>query len=140
MKKVTDGRWHEIREEFATKTHFQLTDGLDPKKVSFLIDKDGYCAVIADGQFFQEKSKETKLVVLGIPNPYNGGEYRLSMRTRGPRGEKKWETIYSTPATGGKFSIELEPGDYKETWWANGWPKKLEWSLVRNSDGVIIKE
>lgn len=55
-----------------------------------------------------------------VPYPYNPGEYRISKQATGPRGGKKWETVWSQPATGGEVILNLEPGQYKETYWSNG--------------------
>lgn len=77
-------------------------------------------------------------VTLTIPKPYNGGEYRVSQKVTGPRGGQKFQRVYSTPATGGQAVIDLEPGIYKETWWANGFPKSQE--FVVDENGAIIEK
>jgi hypothetical protein len=78
---------------------------------------------------------ETRKIERAIPYPYNPGEYRLSKLTSGPRGGKKWQTIYSQPATGGSYRTVLEVGaTYKETYWTNGFPRSSEFIVKPGPD------
>lgn len=71
-----------------------------------------------------------KSITRAVPYPYNPGEYRISKQITGPRGGKKWETIYSQPCTGGQVILTVSPGLYKETYWSNGWPTSEQFRVV----------
>lgn len=59
----------------------------------------------------------------------NTGEWRLSKQVIGKRGGKSWQTIFSTPSTGGEWRGQLEVGTrYKVTFWDNGWPESGEFT------------
>jgi hypothetical protein len=74
-------------------------------------------------------------VWIAIPAVYNAGEWRLSKQVIGPRGGKKWVRLtHGIAATGGHQQMFLEPGVYKETWWANGWPSCSIWELDENGE------
>lgn len=76
------------------------------------------------------KLGETKMMIdISIPNPFNGGEFRICKQITGPRGGKSWKKIYSTPATGGIARLNLNPGKYKKTWWSNGWPSSEKFEV-----------
>lgn len=75
-------------------------------------------------------------VNLTIPRPYNGGEWRISKQVTGPRGGKRWETVVSQPATGGIYRTDLEPGQYKQTYWTNGFPTSTEFEIT--DDGQML--
>lgn len=68
-------------------------------------------------------------VELTIPRPYNGGEWRISKQVVGPRGGISWQKVISQSATGGTYCTVLEPGQYKETYWTNGWPTSREFEV-----------
>lgn len=71
-------------------------------------------------------------ISLDIPRPYNGGEWRVSKQITGPRGGKSWQRIISQPATGGTYITDLDPGQYKVTYWSNGWPSSYEFTVNEN--------
>ncbi len=68
-------------------------------------------------------------VSISIPYPYNPGECRVSKLVIGPRGGKRWEKVFSTPATGGEYQTSLEPGRYRKTWWSNGFPRSTTFDV-----------
>lgn len=93
--------------------------GLDPDTGEY--DAEAIADAIINGEI--EKIE----VVMSIPYPYNPGEYRISREVTGPRGGKKWQTVFSCPATGGEVTLHLTPGEkYKETYWTNGWAVSSE--------------
>jgi hypothetical protein len=74
-------------------------------------------------------------VGFSIPQPYNGGEWRISKQVTGSRGGMHYETVISQSATGGNYIIDLEEGHYKQTYWTNGWPTATEFDVTEH--GVI---
>jgi len=64
-----------------------------------------------------------------VSSPYNPGEWRLSRKVYGPRGGVSWVRIHSTPATGGLLKLRVPKGDYKVTYWGNGFPNSYEMSV-----------
>ena len=68
------------------------------------------------------------MMINAVANP---GEWRLSRKTVGPRGGIRWVKIYSTSATGGYLpDLQLAPGEYKITYWSNGWPRSEFFDVV----------
>lgn len=73
---------------------------------------------------------------ISIPYPYNPGECRISRKVIGPRGGESWQTIHSQPATGGNVVFnDLPEGEYKKTWWSNGWPSSVKFSVIEMPEG-----
>ena len=82
-------------------------------------------------------SAKTFNVPIEIDYPYNPGEWRLSRHVTGPRGGKSWQKIYSCPATGGYLpDARLEPGEYKVTYWSNGWPYSYRFAVTEDGQRI----
>lgn len=61
---------------------------------------------------------------ISVPFAYNAGETKIYKQVIGPRGGIRWVCVNTIYASGVYFpNAQFEPGIYKMTQWANGWPR-----------------
>lgn len=124
---VTDEDWNVINtfvEEVFPLSVDDLSHGFSPKSCKVTLPEQPEMS--ADGTFN---------IPLHVPAVYNPGEWRISKQITGPRGGKRWERLFSAPATGGYYpDAQLAPGLYKQTVWTNGWPSASYFEVTETGE------